>query len=118
MQVHKSACSYASRPYPPQVWSKVLKHDTWSPWRRARLLVVGEGRAGKTTLLHALRDLPFVNTDSTAGIATDTLEMTALRNWVELKGTEGDKVTTHVSSALICAAKHMLTQIGNRLLLG
>ena len=69
------------------------REETSCPWQRVRLLVVGEGRAGKTTLVRALRDLPFENTESTAGIATNTLETTALRNWVEVKGKEGDKVT-------------------------
>ena len=70
--------------------------DTSCPWQRARLVVVGEGRAGKTTLVRALRDLPFESTDSTPGIATNTLETTALRDWVEVEGTEGDKVTMTV----------------------
>ena len=59
---------------------------------------MGEGRAGKTALLRALRNLPFENTDSTAGIATNTLETAALRNWVEVKGVDGEKVTRHITS--------------------
>ena len=96
MQVHNAACRYPSSLHAPQVWSQLVRRNTSCPWRRARLLVVGEGEAGKTTLVRALRDLPFKNTDSTVGIATNTLETTALRNWVEVKGTEGDKVTMRV----------------------
>ncbi|KAK3271791.1 hypothetical protein CYMTET_19881, partial [Cymbomonas tetramitiformis] len=38
------------------------------PWRRARLMVVGEGRAGKTSLLRSLRGEPFMDTPSTQGL--------------------------------------------------
>ena len=62
------------------------------PWRRARLLVVGEGRAGKTALLRALRNLPFQHTPSTAGIATSDVETTNIHQWVELHDTEYEKV--------------------------
>ena len=61
-------------------------------WRRALLLVVGEGRAGKTALVRALRNLPFKDTASTAGIATSTLETTNMHKWTELRGSEYDKV--------------------------
>ncbi|KAK3248372.1 hypothetical protein CYMTET_42159 [Cymbomonas tetramitiformis] len=44
--------------------------STWQklPWRRARLMVVGEGRAGKTSLLRSLRGEPFTDTASTQGL--------------------------------------------------
>ena len=61
--------------------------------QRARLFVVGEGGAGKTTLIRALRDLPFEDTNSTAGIDTSTLETTDMQDWVETGGTEHEKVT-------------------------
>ena len=61
-------------------------------WRRARLLVVGEGRAGKTALVRALRNLPFKHTDSTAGVSTSTLDTTDILNWVDMDGTAYEQV--------------------------
>ena len=75
-----------------KAWSRILKREKSSAWRHGWLLLVGEGEAGKTTLNHALQDLPFKDTRSTAGVATNTLETAALRNWVEVEGTEGEKV--------------------------
>ena len=60
--------------------------------RRARLILVGEGRAGKTALVRALSNLAFEDTDSTAGIETSTVQTTDLRDWVKLDGTEYEKV--------------------------
>ena len=46
------------------------------PFRFARLCLVGEGRAGKTALANALCDRPFVQTPSTIGVGTDSMEVT------------------------------------------
>ena len=54
--------------------------------------MVGEGRTGKTSLIRALRNLPFEDTSSTEGVATSTLETTALNKWVKDDGTNYDKV--------------------------
>ena len=54
--------------------------------------MVGEGRSGKTSLIRALRNLPFEDTSSTEGVATSTLETTALNKWVKHDGTNYDKV--------------------------
>ena len=54
---------------------------------------MGEGESGKTTLNQALQDLPFKDTRSTVGVATNTVETAALRNWVKVEGTVGEKVT-------------------------
>ena len=69
-----------------------MAHEVSTPYRRARLIVVGEGRAGKTTLLRALRNQPFEDTASTVGIATNTLETAALKKWREVNGGECEKV--------------------------
>ena len=37
------------------------------PWRRAKIMLVGEGRAGKTSVLRSLLGLPYVDTASTVG---------------------------------------------------
>ena len=61
-------------------------------WRRARLLVVGGGRAGKTALVRALRNLPFEDTESTLGVSTCTLNTTDILNWADMDGTEYEQV--------------------------
>jgi len=53
---------------------------------------VGEGRAGKTALVRALRNLPFKHTDSTAGVSTSTLDTTDMHDWKEMDGTEYQQV--------------------------
>ena len=37
------------------------------PWRRAKIMFVGEGRAGKTSALRSMLGLPYVDTPSTVG---------------------------------------------------
>lgn len=59
-----------------------------APWPLARVMMVGEGRAGKTALRNALLGKEFVPTDSTIGIETLTLgrvgvSATGQGRWVE-----------------------------------
>lgn len=44
-------------------------------WRRSKLMLVGEGRAGKTAFLNAMSGLNFEETASTVGIETRTCEV-------------------------------------------
>ena len=92
MHLHLNASQVTTNTLTLKAWARILELEGSSVWRHGRLLVVGEGEAGKTTLNHALQDLPFKDTRSTAGVATNTLETAALRNWVEVEGTEGEKV--------------------------
>ena len=94
-RVQSDPNSYAitSNALTPQSWSRILKLESWSAWRHGWLLFVGEGESGKTTLNQALQDLPFKDTRSTVGVATNTVETAALRNWVKVEGTVGEKVT-------------------------
>lgn len=49
-------------------WNKELQTPGCArPWRRAKVMFVGEGRAGKTCTLRSLLDLPFRKTASTVG---------------------------------------------------
>ncbi len=57
------------------------------------MIVVGAGRSGKTSFIRAVRNQPFEDTPSTAGVATATLETTALHEWKELEGSHLEKVT-------------------------
>ena len=57
--------------------------------------MVGEGRSGKTALIRALRNLPFEDMGSTAGVATSTLETTALHKWVKSDGSNYQKVSLY-----------------------
>ena len=77
-------------------WSGLLNTGITIPWRRVPFIVVGQGRAGKTALVRALRNLPFEHTDSTAGVASDTLETTDMHEWVEVGGSDCEQVTSCV----------------------
>ena len=48
-------------------WKEELQTSVARPWRRAKVMFVGEGRAGKTSALRSLLDLPFRDTASTVG---------------------------------------------------
>lgn len=58
--------------------------------------MVGEGGGGKTTLIRALRNQPFKRTPSTVGVATATVDTTALDDWEEIDATDCEKVTLRV----------------------
>ena len=79
--------------------------------QRARLFVVGEGGAGKTTLIRALRDLPFEDTNSTAGIDTSTLETTDMQDWIEINGTEHEKVILSFQKSNLYVVSVSLIQV-------
>ena len=71
----------------------MLESEDTILWRRTRLLIVGEGGSGKTSFFRALRNLPFIETASTAGAETATVEATALHDWEQMDGTDSEKVT-------------------------
>ena len=79
---------------PSQVkkWSSLLNSGKSIAWLRARLFVLGRGRAGKTAFIRALRNLPFEDTASTVGVETATLEATTLHGWKQMEGTDYEKV--------------------------
>ena len=56
-------------------------------------MVVGEGFAGKTSLLDALQDRPFKNTLSTVGIESSTIVRTRVQRWVEMSESEWEKAS-------------------------
>ena len=53
----------------------IAKTCLTGPCERSRLLVTGGGRAGKTSLCRSLQNLDFMQTDSTVGIDSTTLEV-------------------------------------------
>ena len=73
-------------------WSAVLQREPAIAWKRAQVIVVGQGRAGKTSFVRALRSLPFENTDSTVGVATDTVETTDVHKWSDMEDNEFEQV--------------------------
>ena len=75
-----------------QQWSNSLQTERIIPWRRSRVIVVGEGRSGKTSFIRALQNLPFKNTASTDGVDTATMEATDMFNWSKLDGNEFEQV--------------------------
>ena len=76
-------------------------------WRRARLILVGPGRSGKTAFLRALRNLPFKHTESTAGIDTDIVEATDVHNWTAVDGNEYEQVMVLLRWCSISCIKFM-----------
>merc|ERR1719174_1620089 len=84
-------------------WRSVQKSERSILWRRARLLVVGEGLAGKTALVRALRNLPFKHTDSTAGVSTSTLDTTDILNWADMDGTAYEQALSRIVAKLVLA---------------
>jgi len=47
----------------------------WKQWRRSKIMIVGEGRAGKTGLANSIIGKPFEDTVSTVGINDMTLNV-------------------------------------------
>ena len=88
------------------------------PWGRAKLMLVGEGRVGKTALLDSLRNRAFKHTDSTAGIATCDVETTDVHNWQTVEETEFEKAVAQMVADLrnaedcVAAALRQLTIAG------
>ena len=58
------------------------------PWNRSKVMLVGEGRAGKTALCNSMLGKPFVETESTVGLTQLTCEVQRAaadgnRRWTE-----------------------------------
>ena len=73
-------------------WSKFLTTEESDLLQRAFLIFLGEARVGKTAFEVSLRDQPFKHTESTAGIATRTLDATDVENWCEIRITGLEQV--------------------------
>ncbi len=73
-------------------WAEVLRTEENTPWLRARLMLVGEGRAGKTCFVRALQNKKFEDTASTVGIETTHVETTDVLNWQKMHGNPLDQV--------------------------
>mmetsp|Transcript_12407 Transcript_12407/g.16097 ORF Transcript_12407/g.16097 Transcript_12407/m.16097 type:complete len:828 (+) Transcript_12407:143-2626(+) len=73
------------------------------PWRRYKLMVVGEARAGKTSTIQALLQQPFNDTwNSTVGASLQQIETSASKQvWAEAK-------REHVAFTAKFAAQHVL----------
>ena len=84
------------------------------PWLQSKLLVVGEGRAGKTSLIRALAEEDFnADEESTALLETNccTVERQALQDWHKKQALGGDfaravaQQMVDVQSAVAAAAE-------------
>ena len=73
-------------------WSEFLTTEESDLLQRGFLIFLGEARVGKTALDVSLRDQPFKHTESTAGIATRTLDATDVENWREIRITGLEQV--------------------------
>ena len=71
----------------------MLKSEQTIRWSRVQLVVVGQGRAGKTAMTRSLQNQTFEDTASTAGVDTATVETTALHDWKQMDASHTDKVT-------------------------
>ena len=75
------------------IWASLLESEQTLPWRRSRLFFVGEGGAGKTSLIRALLNMIFIATASTIGACISTLDATNTHEWAKMPGTEYQQVT-------------------------
>ena len=78
------------------IWAALVRSDRLIPWHRARLILLGEGGAGKTCFVRALSNKVFLDTASTAGVDTATLEAIALHGWKHVPGSDYEKVTSRI----------------------
>eukprot|EP00511_Aplanochytrium_stocchinoi_P000129 CAMPEP_0204823112 /NCGR_PEP_ID=MMETSP1346-20131115/1243_1 /ASSEMBLY_ACC=CAM_ASM_000771 /TAXON_ID=215587 /ORGANISM="Aplanochytrium stocchinoi, Strain GSBS06" /LENGTH=897 /DNA_ID=CAMNT_0051949647 /DNA_START=246 /DNA_END=2939 /DNA_ORIENTATION=+ len=66
-------------------FEKILTKGTKGPWRRSKLMVIGQGRAGKTALVRTLLNLPF-KPDLKSTILCDITEVNSYKNgWRDRK---------------------------------
>jgi GTPase SAR1 family protein len=92
---------------------KVLR-DKGAPWPLAKIMMIGEGRAGKTALRNALLGKPFVETNSTIGIETLMVGRLAITGtgqgqWVEEMEVEVDGVESEMRERAV--AKHCVIEM-------
>ena len=75
------------------MWASLLELEQSIPWRRSRVFILGEAGVGKTSLLRALLNMPFIKKlASTIGAAISTLDATNTYEWTEMTGTEYEQV--------------------------
>ena len=75
------------------IWASLLESEQTILWRRSRIFLVGEGGAGKTSLVRALLNMIFIETASTIGACISTLDATDTHEWAKMPGTEYQQVT-------------------------
>ena len=75
------------------MWASLLELEQSIPWHRSRVFILGEAGVGKTSLLRALLNMPFLQkVVSTIGAAISTLDATNTHEWMEMTGTEYEQV--------------------------
>jgi GTPase SAR1 family protein len=86
-----------------RLYEQALK-DGAAKWMRSKLMLIGDGRVGKTCTLRSLLGKPFIDTDSTCGVTISACEVnrTDVANWTEVPD---DTSQLQLVAASICAAK-------------
>jgi hypothetical protein len=83
--------------------------DGADKWMRSKLMLIGDGRTGKTSLLRSLLGKPFIDTDSTLGVAISACEVnrTDVESWTEVPGhmSQLQLVAAGLCAAQLVAAK-------------
>ena len=92
---------------------KVVR-DKGAPWPLAKIMMIGEGRVGKTALRNALLGKPFADTNSTIGIETLTVGRLAITgtgqgHWIEDLEVEAEGVEVEMRERAI--AKQCVQQM-------
>ena len=72
-------------------------------WNHSKLMLVGEGRAGKTCTLRALLGKPFIDTASTVGLHLSAcqIDRTTVEDWTEVAelGQQHERATARACAA-------------------
>eukprot|EP00039_Didymoeca_costata_P009242 m.122015 g.122015 ORF g.122015 m.122015 type:complete len:1696 (+) comp14414_c0_seq8:1305-6392(+) len=98
--------------------SQILTTEKGQKWLRCRLMVVGEGRAGKTTLVDSLRGRKFqAYQKSTIGVNTDVcqVDVRRLQNWKPFDSTQfgGEFSAAIIRAAMVKRAEEAKALIDN-----
>ena len=101
---------------------KEAMRDGGAPLGRGRLNLVGQGRAGKTALARALRNLDFEETKSTAGVEHQLMEVTRAAlgvcgdgsEWQPAKGCCDHGAISAEQAAAATVAKKVVSRANSR----
>ena len=92
--------------------------DGGGPLGRARLNLVGQGRAGKTALARALRNLDFEETKSTAGVEYQLMEVNRADLGVGSGGSEWQPAKCCCDHGTISAVQTAASMVAKRVVTG
>lgn len=84
-------------------FEEVVNGNVKGPWNRSKIMVIGQGRSGKTATIRSLLGQPFDdNLDSTIGARLTQIQTTtrASGEWSKFESGRGTDYTTHFAARL------------------